>query len=610
MNLTMRRCVSVQLVLIFVCLVQCASSVRNTSDCPTPGGLKNGRIRARGRGRIIRYSCFSGYELVGNKYSTCIRGSWDTPTPICVSTRCSAAPVPQHAVVGEKYHGAILMYFCEPGYVLVGNAEIYCDGRQWNGTTPYCRDSNAIAPTSCDFEKEGLCWWEQDPKHDFDWIKHRFDTPSAHIGTGPTHDHTLGAGNDGYYLYIEATGRLANDTARILSPLYNANLTDSGCFSFWYHMYGATIGTLNVYFKPETEKTPKLVWSKNGNQGNQWHRGLFDLPTVNNSFQLIIEGVRGTSYVSDIAIDDLAILQGDECVVKTAILNNTTPAPDGDEVEVFNAMQSCRDRCVNTLTETTPSSELYTSPDACQCTLDCADTSSCCPDYSEYCIYEITDQPEIMLPTSVVSLTKSTTVSSSVTPSTEKQSKNASTIAATTITTSPYSVTTKSERTTVSTVASTTTATTRVITEVTTKIETTAETKVTSKKQTWAPTVLPSTTTMNVETPFVPLMPETTAYSIDDAPMRTEAHLLIEDARQLKKSTALNLSGTIGIVIGILTGFAMIAFVAFVIYRRRKFYTRSSDGSAYSEDCTVGFLTSVETLDFSLARPSDDDEKC
>lgn len=37
----------------------------------------------------------------------------------------------------------------------------------------------------------------------------------------------------GYYLYIEASGRLQNDSARIISPIYNASYTDSGCFSFW-----------------------------------------------------------------------------------------------------------------------------------------------------------------------------------------------------------------------------------------------------------------------------------------------------------------------------------------------------------------------------------------
>ena len=65
-------------------------------------------------------------------------------------------------------------------------------------------DTFAVAPTSCDFEKPDLCWWEQDPKHDFDWRRHNFETPSAHIGTGPTYDHTLGPGNNGnnYYQYL------------------------------------------------------------------------------------------------------------------------------------------------------------------------------------------------------------------------------------------------------------------------------------------------------------------------------------------------------------------------------------------------------------------------
>lgn len=52
-------------------------------------------------------------------------------------------------------------------------------------------------------------------------------------------------------------------------------------------MYGATIGSLNVYFKLENEKTPRLMWSMSGNQGNQWKRGLFDLPPANTSFQVL-----------------------------------------------------------------------------------------------------------------------------------------------------------------------------------------------------------------------------------------------------------------------------------------------------------------------------------
>lgn len=52
---------------------------------------------------------------------------------------CHPPPAPAHSLMAQKLDGAILMFFCEPGYTLIGNAEIYCDGVQWNGTIPYCR---------------------------------------------------------------------------------------------------------------------------------------------------------------------------------------------------------------------------------------------------------------------------------------------------------------------------------------------------------------------------------------------------------------------------------------------------------------------------------------
>lgn len=55
-----------------------------------------------------------------------------------------------------------------------------------------------------------------------------------------------------------------------------------------FHMYGATIGSLNLYFKQQ-DTTPRLIFTKSGNQGNQWFHGTFDLPKANASFQVRVK---------------------------------------------------------------------------------------------------------------------------------------------------------------------------------------------------------------------------------------------------------------------------------------------------------------------------------
>ena len=42
--------------------------------------------------------------------------------------------------------------------------------------------------------------------------------------------------------------------------------------TFYYHMYGSTIGELNVY------NNGSKVWSRKGPQGNQWYKATVKLP--------------------------------------------------------------------------------------------------------------------------------------------------------------------------------------------------------------------------------------------------------------------------------------------------------------------------------------------
>ncbi|XP_070519198.1 uncharacterized protein [Cardiocondyla obscurior] len=536
--------------------------------CPTLQ-LTNGKTRLRARGRVVRFNCHDGFTLVGNKYSTCVRGQWDTPTPVCVNAECTAPSRPDHSIMVEKLYGAISMFFCEPGYSLVGNAEIYCDGRRWNGTVPYCRSLNASTPTKCDFESPDLCWWEQDPQHDFDWKRHNFETPSLHVGTGPTHDHTLGAGNDGHYLYIEASGRLVNDTARIVSPLYNSSLADSGCFSFWYHMYGATIGSLNLYFKQE-DSAQRLMFTKNGNQGNQWFHGIFNLPEANASFQIIIEGVRGTSYVSDIAIDDVAILQGDECKVKnesTSVIVSDDEKYVTDQVEIINAQQTCRDRCVSSESFTPPPF----GPESCLCTIDCAERSICCPDYVEYCILGYSTSLD-SITTTITPVKNSTLTGFPINPKDDID---------------PYV-----SRWPTSTVL-------RPIMTTTVRAQT--------RKPSQRTTPVKSTQQVETkETPFASKTTSTTKYvELQDRPDMHEAERNPEKVKQGRGIEILEIVAAVGATSVLL--FAAFA-IAIIVIRRRKSYKRGASGSALSEDSDVRFLTSDEILDFNLARPTDNDE--
>ncbi|KAF7393160.1 hypothetical protein HZH66_008993 [Vespula vulgaris] len=596
--------------LLLICLSQCIIYSEETQQnrCPVVR-LLNGRVRARARGRIVRFNCNDGYTLVGNKYSTCIHGQWDTPTPVCVNAECAPLPTPEHALVAKKHDGAILMYFCETGYALIGTSEIYCNGHNWNATAPYCRDTNATAPTRCDFEKPDFCWWEQDPLHDFDWQRHNFETPSSHIGTGPTYDHTLGAGNEGYYLYIEASGRLVNDTARIISPLYNSVLTESGCFSFWYHMYGTAMGALRVYFKTETDINPQLMFHKEGNQGNQWLHGIFTLPKVDKNFQIIIEGKRGTSYVSDIAVDDIAILQGKECETNTSDIGTTTMTTNNnDQVEIVSASQTCQGKCNNFTTSqlinVEPQDEeppVY-KVEQCQCTLDCAEYSLCCPDYAEYCVLAFTDDG---ITQEITEATISTTTNQNrvnvtkLLPNITKAVKYETTTLSTTINRNHILINPKDD-----------------IDPNTTKPR---ETEV-SKPKIFVKPTMKTTTLVHVIAPIT--VPKTSSTKTTYKSMTTttkhievtkqydpQISVRIEKPKKFHHNSGkIGLPGIIGLIIGILSGIIVVSIVAFFIITRRKTYKRGTGNSSLSEDSDVRFLTSDEILDFNLAKPSDNDE--
>lgn len=104
----------------------------------------------------------------------------------------------------------------------------------------------------------------------------------------------------GYYIYLEGSyPAKMNDTARIISnPVSDRN----GCFSLWYHMYGADIGSLNTHVQLGNGSIMTLV-NIQGNLGNVWRElqvNINESMFGNQSKQFIIQGVVGNGYASQL----------------------------------------------------------------------------------------------------------------------------------------------------------------------------------------------------------------------------------------------------------------------------------------------------------------------
>ncbi|XP_039922190.1 MAM domain-containing glycosylphosphatidylinositol anchor protein 2 [Hirundo rustica] len=181
----------------------------------------------------------------------------------------------------------------------------------------------------CGFEDGNICLFTQDDTDNFDWTKQSTATRDTKYtpNTGPNADRT--GSKEGFYMYIETSRpRLEGEKARLVSPVFSVApknpygaANTAYCFSFYYHMYGQHIGSLNVYLRLKGQTAiENPLWSSSGNKGQHWNQARVNInpPT---SFQLIFEGIRGPGIEGDIAIDDVSIVEG-ECMKSDQPANN------------------------------------------------------------------------------------------------------------------------------------------------------------------------------------------------------------------------------------------------------------------------------------------------
>ena len=133
------------------------------------------------------------------------------------------------------------------------------------------------------------------------WIRNSGPTPSNN--TGPSNG-ASGISSD-YYMYVEASSPNYPTVGTFIlsSECFDVSATSSPQLSFSYHMFGSSVGQLNVYANGQ------IIWSKSGNQGFVWNQASLSLSNLlNNELIIEFEVYTGSGWSGDIAIDNVNIL--------------------------------------------------------------------------------------------------------------------------------------------------------------------------------------------------------------------------------------------------------------------------------------------------------------
>ena len=116
------------------------------------------------------------------------------------------------------------------------------DGYTFDDITIAEMDANAYVINSFPYTQswesgEGL--WVQSGDDDFDWTWNSGTTISATTGPSGAHDGT-------YYLYTESSSPRANGDQAFIEATFDFTSLQNPELSFFYHMYGTTMGSLHV----------------------------------------------------------------------------------------------------------------------------------------------------------------------------------------------------------------------------------------------------------------------------------------------------------------------------------------------------------------------------
>lgn len=125
-------------------------------ECSVPKQTANGKVLYTKLqfGHTATYSCRRGYRLQGPETLKCLaNGKWDIEPPTCVQITCTPPkPIDNGFVEGQDHSfGVTIFYSCFPGFQLVGQDHLTCEEFGWSSSVPVCVPSDCGLPPHIDF---------------------------------------------------------------------------------------------------------------------------------------------------------------------------------------------------------------------------------------------------------------------------------------------------------------------------------------------------------------------------------------------------------------------------------------------------------------------------
>lgn len=88
-----------------------------------------------------------------------------------------------------------------------------------------------------------------------------------------------------YYLYVESSRTLPNETAALRSGEISGQFPGY-CLQFWYHMFGANIGTLRLLTQVNNTEPGATLWQHSGDSGNVWYKQAIYVRSPGQNFRV------------------------------------------------------------------------------------------------------------------------------------------------------------------------------------------------------------------------------------------------------------------------------------------------------------------------------------